>query len=67
MSQTKAQTYTLSAESRPDEPERSVRLLSLADFIGQRAARKNLRLFMGSRVVTGDQGGGGLVREHKRA
>jgi len=28
---------------------------------------KPVWLLMGSRVVTGDQGGGGLVREHKRA
>jgi len=34
---------------------------------GLLSAAKRKRLLMGSRVVTGDQGGGGLVREHKRA
>ena len=36
-------------------------------YSGPRRADKAWRLLMGSRVVTGDQGGGGLVREHKRA
>ena len=54
MSQTKSRTYTLSAESRPDEPEMSVRPLSLADFTGQRAARANLQVFIDSARARGD-------------
>ena len=54
MSQTRARTYELSAESRPDEPERSVRPLSLAEFIGQRAARKNLKVFIEAAKTRGE-------------
>ena len=36
-------------------------------LIGHNGSGKSTWLLMGSRVVTGDQGGGGLVREHKRA
>ena len=36
----------LSAEKREDDIEASIRPLSLEDFTGQEAARKNLRVFI---------------------
>jgi holliday junction DNA helicase RuvB len=54
MSQTKSRTYTLSAERHPDEPETSVRPLVLAEFIGQRAARKNLKVFIEAAKARGE-------------
>ena len=54
MSQTKPRTYTLDAGGRPDDPDASLRPLSLADFIGQRAARSNLRVFIEAAKARGD-------------
>ncbi len=35
----------LTPEARPGEPDQSIRPLSLAEFVGQRAARANMQIF----------------------
>src|SRR3954453_9837296 len=44
----------LTPERRADDAETSLRPLSLADFTGQRAARKNLQVFIDSAKARGD-------------
>jgi Holliday junction DNA helicase RuvB len=41
-------------ERREDDPDSSLRPLVLAEFIGQRAARKNLQVFIGAAKARGD-------------
>ncbi|AWN36798.1 Holliday junction branch migration DNA helicase RuvB [Methylobacterium radiodurans] len=43
----------LSPERRPDDPEQSIRPLSLAEFVGQRAARANMQIFIEAARKTG--------------
>ncbi|MBV9244755.1 MAG: Holliday junction branch migration DNA helicase RuvB, partial [Methylobacteriaceae bacterium] len=38
----------ITPEKRDDDPDTSLRPLVLADFIGQAAARANLRVFIGA-------------------
>jgi len=55
MSQPKPRTYALlNPESRLTDVDQSARPLSLADFTGQRAARANLQVFIGSAKARGD-------------
>jgi Holliday junction DNA helicase RuvB len=43
----------LSPERRPDDADQSIRPLSLSEFIGQRAARANMQIFIESAKKTG--------------
>ena len=43
----------LSPESRPEDVDQSIRPLSLAEFVGQRAARANMQIFIESAKKTG--------------
>ncbi|MBD8904848.1 Holliday junction branch migration DNA helicase RuvB, partial [Methylobacterium bullatum] len=43
----------LTPERRPDDVEQSIRPLSLPEFIGQRAARANMQIFIESAKKTG--------------
>ena len=43
----------LSPEERPDDVDQTIRPLSLAEFIGQRAARANLQVFIDAAKKTG--------------
>ena len=47
-------TRLVSPEKREDDPDGSIRPLSLDDFTGQEAARKNLRVFIEAAKARGD-------------
>src|SRR4029079_9590054 len=47
-------TRLLTPEKREDDQETSLRPLALSDFTGQRAARANLQVFIGSAKARGD-------------
>ncbi|GBU18660.1 MULTISPECIES: Holliday junction branch migration DNA helicase RuvB [Methylobacterium] len=44
----------LNPESRPDDVDQSIRPLNLSEFIGQKAARANMRIFIEAAKKTGD-------------
>jgi len=51
---TNAKPRLVSSEKREDDTDASLRPLSLADFTGQEAARKNLRVFIEAAKARGD-------------